>query len=480
MFKKPFLKHFLAFFVFFLVGLPAFSASHYMALVDAGSSGSRLHLFEYDAALGLPDLKAIASKEVKPGLSSFATRPEMAGEFLKPLFDEAVLVLNKLSVDPGTVQIHILASAGMRLLPEAQQEKIYDQVKQYLKNNYSFTIGDIKTIDGKEEGLYGWLSVNYLEGTFHRKEPTLGSIDMGGASTQIAFAVSDTTPSADKVTLVINHQPYTVFTKSFLNLGQDRARESMLTQAKALHCYPKLYQIGQNRIGNFMAQECRSLYADILQKHGVKQLVTPPKDMLFVAYSGIYYVYDFFKPNVQQSLEQKILEVCSKEWPELEKIYAGNKYLSTFCANGVYVHELLFHTYELKNERLKVVNKIQRRDVDWTLGALLYRLTQHQIHWDSAVQIHSVTPTEAVFSWRPAVSASSVMYDVEVRGNGGKVYSNVQGNSILVPGLLPDTPYSVVVTAKNAVNRVESTGVPVRTPNYQPHDLQPDWCVVGC
>lgn len=463
-----------------LLSLSTYAAPRYMILVNAGSSGSRLHLFEYDSAQSLPDIKDILSKEVKPGLSSFATKPQEAANSLKPLLDEAAQVLNKISIDPKTVNIHIVASAGMRLLPLDQQENIYTAIKDYLKKQYVFAIGDIKTIDGKEEGLYGWLAVNYLKGTFQRKEPTVGSIDMGGASTQIAFATKNADPSQDKIALVINQQPYWVFSKSFLNLGQDRAREAMLLHPKAAHCYPKAYSIDTNRVGAFEMKGCRDIYSEILQKQAVKQQVELPQETSFVAYSGIYYAYDFFKVNGQQPLEQRIQEVCSKSWEDLQNAYPNNRYLSTYCANGVYIHELLHHTYQLQETRIMVTNKIQQKEIDWTLGALLYRLVQHQIYWEPSVQIHSVTPTEVVFSWNPAFSANTMLYDVEVRGNGGRVYQNVEGNSIRVSGLQHDTAYSIVLRAKNSVNQVESGVVPVRTLNHKPDELIPDWCMVGC
>src|SRR3990167_775198 len=179
-------------FVFMLIsaisGLAFAESSHYAIIVDAGSSGSRLHIFEYNnTAKRVPVIKDIFSEATKPGLSSFAEHPEDASSSLKKLLDDATQALQQQQINPHAVTINILATAGMRLLPEDKQTAIYTNVINYLKNNYAFIIGEVTTINGKTEGLYGWLDINYLLGNFAPHQATMGSLDMGGASTQIAF-----------------------------------------------------------------------------------------------------------------------------------------------------------------------------------------------------------------------------------------------------------------------------------------------------
>lgn len=359
------------------LSLSAHAGSRYVLWIDAGSSGSRLYLFEYTLTQALPYIQTILFKEVKPGLSSFVARPQKAAESLKPLLDEAVWVLNHRSIDPKTVNIHILASGGMRALPFSQQKKIYTQLRTYLKTHYAFAIGDIKTIDGREEGLYGWLAVNYLKGTFQRKAMTVGSIDVGGASMQIAFATDDMRPSPDTVSLVINQRRYRVFSKSFLNLGQDRVRDTMRRYPGAGYCYPKAFLVEQGLVGSFELNKCRHIYLDILQKQAVKQQVMPPKKMPFVAYSAVYYVHDFFKIHIKQLFFDKIQKVCNKKWQYLQEAYPDDPYLSHYCANGIYIYTLLYDTYQLQRKHVTVMDKIQRQEIGWALGALLYHLVQH-------------------------------------------------------------------------------------------------------
>ena len=52
-----------------------------------------------------------------------------------------------------------------------------------------------QVIDGRMEGVYGWIAVNYMLGRFDHnfvepnRQPTVGALDMGGASTQITYEV---------------------------------------------------------------------------------------------------------------------------------------------------------------------------------------------------------------------------------------------------------------------------------------------------
>jgi len=93
-------------------------------------------------------------------------------------------------------EVYLFATAGMRLLTDIQQKEILDEIYKYIKDNYYFKMKDretnIRVITGEEEGLFGWISTNYLQHGFgvdektHERQ-TYNFVDMGGASTQIAF-----------------------------------------------------------------------------------------------------------------------------------------------------------------------------------------------------------------------------------------------------------------------------------------------------
>lgn len=142
----------------------------------------------------------------------------------------------------------------MRLLPFPQQTSILNAACDFIRFHSDFRVessssdwdhcgSSIRIISGEEEGLFGWIAVNYLMDEFTKKDDeqtTYGFLDMGGASTQIAFE-----PSAEERTKTrnlidvrlrlvggeeIHHQ---VFVTTWLGYGTNQARERYLGQILA-------------------------------------------------------------------------------------------------------------------------------------------------------------------------------------------------------------------------------------------------------
>ncbi|OBA19652.1 hypothetical protein METBIDRAFT_79649 [Metschnikowia bicuspidata var. bicuspidata NRRL YB-4993] len=142
-------------------------------------------------------------RSIKPGLSSFNQSPQKVGKHhLNYLLNLAGSVVPKSEHYRTPIFVH--ATAGMRLLPPNEQEPILENVCQYLIQSSDFFMPDCKShvniVDGNIEGLYGWLSINSLVGSFdwpeehqHGKDhTTYGLLDMGGASTQVVFQPNKT------------------------------------------------------------------------------------------------------------------------------------------------------------------------------------------------------------------------------------------------------------------------------------------------
>jgi apyrase len=361
--------------IIFLSSVNAVNAAHYSIVVDAGSSGSRLHLFQYEIQNNYPMVTEKFYEETKPGISSFADSPDKAPLSLKKMFDDAQAKLKEWNIDPKQVPISVLGTAGMRLVSEDKQKAIYSSIRTYLQNNNNFFVNHIETISGKLEGVYDWLDVNYQENTFLSGEPTLGTIDMGGASTQIAFATMDTSKPEDETSINLNNKHYTVFSKSFLGLGMDQARYSMNKNDLAGACYPAGYSSTiPSFSGKYNFVNCAAAYQKIISQYDIANKILPFDQMQFALFSGAYYTYHFFgvENNSQGALEARINTICSLSWDELQSAHAGDKYLSTYCANGIFLDQLFYNTYHLQGSQMWVTNKShQGKEIDWTLGAML-------------------------------------------------------------------------------------------------------------
>lgn len=373
---KKFLLHFLVYSLF--VSSPLF-ADGYAIMVDAGSTGSRLHVFQYNEEIEskpfIQDILSVKDKD-QPGLSDFVDKPEAAGPSLKKGLEEAVKKLKEKNINPSTVKINILATAGMRMLPEDQQEKIYVSVTGYLKKNYPFIIGYIGTISGKNEALYGWIDVNYLQNHFDGNMPTIGSIDMGGASTQLAFETKDMSKPNDIAVFKLGKKTYTIFAKSFLGLGLEQARAQITPSPLATTCYPTGYKPS----GAFDSIACSSLFNEMIKKYDVAgSILSIDSHSKIVAYSGAYHTYNFLEATdvpTQATLEKRIQKVCTLSWEEMKKRYPQEpeKYVSAYCANAVYLDNLFYNTYHV-DKGFFVASKINNKEIDWSLGAMLFGLT---------------------------------------------------------------------------------------------------------
>lgn len=233
----------------------------YGVVLDAGSSGTRIHIYRWLAnarALqeasnfqlhSLPEIDTHDkwTKKVHPGISTFGEAPALVGSgHLDSLVEHALKYVPEDAV-PNT-PIFLLATAGMRLLPDHQRDALLDQICSYFKSRTNFLVADCKVqfqvIPGSTEGLYGWIAANYLLGGFDSPEKhahgkghhTYGFLDMGGASAQIAFAPNSTEAAkhANDLTLLRlrdidgSVQEHKVFVTTWLGFGVNEARRRYL------------------------------------------------------------------------------------------------------------------------------------------------------------------------------------------------------------------------------------------------------------
>jgi guanosine-diphosphatase len=166
-------------------------------MIDAGSTGSRIHVYKFNNCGPTPELEKeifeqTAKKEGGSGLSSYKTDAEGAAQSLDVLLDVAVK-----HVPEGyqkCTPIAVKATAGLRKLGEEMSNKILEAVRTRLETKYPFPVvskekGGVEVMDGTDEGVYAWITANYLLGKIGGpdKTPSAAVLDLGGGSTQIVF-----------------------------------------------------------------------------------------------------------------------------------------------------------------------------------------------------------------------------------------------------------------------------------------------------
>ncbi|KAJ3489235.1 hypothetical protein NLI96_g2297 [Meripilus lineatus] len=161
-------------------------------MIDAGSTGSRIHIYKFNNCGASPSYEYEVFKQVHPGLSSYKGKPVEAATSLDTLLDEAVKVVpvNLQKCTPVAVK----ATAGLRLLGKEESDEILEAVRKRLLEKYPFSLPQkdpVVIMEGKDEGVYAWITANYLLNTIRADSPAdttpYAVLDLGGASTQIVF-----------------------------------------------------------------------------------------------------------------------------------------------------------------------------------------------------------------------------------------------------------------------------------------------------
>ncbi|KDR73914.1 hypothetical protein GALMADRAFT_157751 [Galerina marginata CBS 339.88] len=198
--------------------------NQYAFILDAGSSGTRLYVYEWTRWSGgdspLPEIRNPLSHKQTPGISNMVKDKELEGayraagpaaasaarallqskvdEHLQPLFEKARQFAVGAGLDSTIIPLFVLGTAGIRdLLPDSERQ--YNDLLSCMtqsSRNTEFNLQECGAISGEAEALYGWISSNFTlifpslwsSGTLASK--TLGYAEMGGASAQIAFSPS--------------------------------------------------------------------------------------------------------------------------------------------------------------------------------------------------------------------------------------------------------------------------------------------------
>ncbi|KAL2023928.1 hypothetical protein VTK56DRAFT_705 [Thermocarpiscus australiensis] len=223
----------------------------YVLMIDAGSTGSRIHVYKFNNCGPAPELEGeVLFKQTKKiegqssGLSAYKDDPEAAAKSLDPLLDEALKVVPD-KLKPCS-PIAVKATAGLRLVGPEMSEKILEAVRQRLETRYPFPVvskaeNGVAIMDGSDEGVYAWITTNYLLGKIGGpdRSETAAVFDLGGGSTQIVFQPSfegltsggmpaKLAEGDHKYELDFGGRKFTLYQHSHLGYGLMSAREAIL------------------------------------------------------------------------------------------------------------------------------------------------------------------------------------------------------------------------------------------------------------
>ena len=377
----------------------ALATAKYAVVFDAGSSKTKVQIFKINLSsppLDLTDLEELdpSPERVTPGIAKLAGNPSKVESYMMTLLEGARNIIPKDA--QGSTQVYFFATAGMRLLSPNQRRAILDKVKELLNDNskcpFKFDSQDAQVISGEFEGIYAWITVNFLKGNFLPgiSKQTSGILDLGGASHQNAFNI----PNNDTFSLTLGGRKFHVFAKSYLGYGMDEAHLKYLqvisNQAASNVVKSPCHHRGFNYttviggeivevVGTHSVQRCRSIIKKIFfcKSPGCPFHDQPRLRGDFVGFSGIYYTalgtgllcYSCTKQLSPAMFEKSSRKFCAKSYEDV-KI---DPYAKVNCFRGNFVFELLAKGYNLPSTKtIQVGKKIGGFNLGWSLGAMLY------------------------------------------------------------------------------------------------------------
>ncbi|EHK41835.1 uncharacterized protein TrAtP1_011482 [Trichoderma atroviride] len=167
----------------------------YVLMIDAGSTGSRIHVYKFNNCGPIPELEKEEFKMTEKsvgGLSAFKNDPVGAAKSLDVLM--AVAMEHVPDALKKCSPVAVKATAGLRLIGKELADAILVEVRRHLEQDYPFPVvsaeqNGIAIMDGSDEGVYAWITTNYLLGKIGGpdKSETAAVFDLGGGSTQIVF-----------------------------------------------------------------------------------------------------------------------------------------------------------------------------------------------------------------------------------------------------------------------------------------------------
>ena len=348
-----------------------------LAVIDAGSSGTRLALYRAAPSGEVAVERLFSSSPNTAGLSSFVSDPEAAGpSAISPLLSQLDAYLAGTGAVAADVPVALLATAGMRQVrveDRAAAVAIMGSARAAIADaGHPLRVGRI--MPGVKESLFAWVDANVIAERFAPGESTVGIVEVGGASAQVAFETSG--PAAPGAEVVrIAGEDFAVVAVSYLGLGGNMARDSMQEIADGgAACFPnnasgvdpESYLAGsalpvESDAASFESQACGNAYRQVLRSVGktvAERAVRPWRlreiggfaQTTFQGTGSIPFIYaDFQIPaggDDRAALRAALRSTCVgvDAWLSVVALLEGDRsvFAETLCSTGAYLDQLVF------------------------------------------------------------------------------------------------------------------------------------------
>nr|XP_020454980.1 ectonucleoside triphosphate diphosphohydrolase 2-like [Monopterus albus] len=409
----------------------------YGIVLDAGSSHTSMYIYKWPANKQNGTGIVTQHSECKAkggGISSYAGVHGGAARSLEACLEQAMSDIPKSR--QHQTPLYLGATAGMRLLRlvnATESDRVLKEVEDKLRS-YPFALRKAAILTGQEEGVYGWVTVNYLHENFVKygfvgrwlnpSKETIGALDLGGASTQITFETSKKVEDErNLMELTLYGQTYRLYTQSFLCYGQDQFLLKLMahlitTQGVAPQvshpCYPQQFNLSVKMGEGVFDSPCTKKYRPAQFDPQMSVTVVGTGDYQscldnitnmfsfnncpystcsfdgvfqtsvtgsFMAFSAFYFTHRYINTltNIPitspSSMEKAIRIVCNMTISEItKKTNQQVKYLKNICAVSNFIQVLLMQGYGFDEHSLPSIffeKRAAGASVGWSLGYML-------------------------------------------------------------------------------------------------------------
>jgi len=146
-------------------------------ILDAGYTGTRVHVYALTPQTFNQDKKLIQiyEKKVKKSFANIAPQETYQ------LFDELFSEFPKFRLDT-----YVYATESYRSLTYTKQKEFSRYIRRWFRTKPNLNLREVRNLSGQEEAFFAWLSNYFMHYTQLKDKSSIGTIEIGGGSAQIA------------------------------------------------------------------------------------------------------------------------------------------------------------------------------------------------------------------------------------------------------------------------------------------------------
>ncbi|KAL3307267.1 hypothetical protein Ciccas_014223 [Cichlidogyrus casuarinus] len=404
--------------IIFLIALcplfvtPQSCADSGILIFDAGSTGTRPYLITAKGPASNMKLERYAKyKKSNLALSSITGTKDFPNlrRMLQTSIEQALKDIP--TACRKQTGIILQATAGLRAISSALSRLILDEVKRIFELSQLKPISTVAAIlSGYDEGLYYWVSVNFLKQTLATGDAkrTFGTMEIGGGSVQITAAIPrERVRSMSRIVgrslrdVNILGKKYSVYSESFLNGGIQAARIKFFSADNKGFCLKQGVTVSYsfNQISNKILTGkpvkrgarrycvCQTMASRIVRELGVKSFQGNLNSVKFIA-GGVFYYNIHAIHSLEKKCDLKGTAKCNSfvhptSLKDLRNY--GKKYCSQFyipknlevpfnvvylCQDILYILELLENGWKFNDPAFEytALEQINGHELSWVLG----------------------------------------------------------------------------------------------------------------